>query len=51
MALGSTYELETQLHLARDLGYHQSTNTPESIAELIRVLTGLIRSLRHKSEP
>ena len=50
IALGSTYELETQLRLAHDLNYCQDREALDLLAELTRILTGLIRSLRNKPE-
>lgn len=50
IALGSTYELQTQLRLAHDLGFYQEPDVLELVAELIRILTGLIRSLRKKPQ-
>ena len=49
MALGSTYEVQTQLRLARDLGYSKDHAVLELVAEVERILNGLIRSLREKS--
>ncbi|MFI4860793.1 MAG: four helix bundle protein [Phycisphaerales bacterium JB063] len=49
MALGSTYELQTQLRLTRDLNYANPNATLEQIAELERILNGLIRALRRKT--
>lgn len=48
MARGSTYELQTQLRLAQDLGYLADPSIHDEIAELERILNGLIRSLRNK---
>ena len=48
MARGSTYELQTQMRIARDLGYTNDTELMDKIEELERVLNGLIRSLRSK---
>ena len=48
IALGSTYEIQTQVRIAKDLGYHTDTTIDDEIAELERVLNGLIRSLRNK---
>ena len=49
MARGSTYELQTQMRIAHDLGYAQDNELLEKIEELERVLNGLIRSLRSKT--
>ena len=46
IALGSTYELQTQLHLAHDLKYHDEPAILDAVAEVERILNGLIRSLR-----
>lgn len=48
IARGSTYELQTQMKIAHDLGYANDTILMENIEELERVLNGLIRSLRNK---
>ncbi|MEM6333488.1 MAG: four helix bundle protein [Planctomycetota bacterium] len=48
IALGSTYELQTQLRLAHDLGFLTDTQPLEQTAEVERILNGLIRSLRSK---
>jgi four helix bundle protein len=48
IALGSTYELQTQLRLAKDLNLIQDSTIPNDIAECERILNGLIRSLRNK---
>lgn len=48
MALGSAYEIQTQLKIANDLNYLENTTIHEEVAELERVLNGLIRSLRRK---
>jgi len=48
IALGSTYELQTQLRLSLDLHYHQDNETMDLVAEVERVLNGLIRSLELK---
>lgn len=45
MAAGSSYELHTQLRLARDLGYLKADELFELLNESERVLNGLIRSL------
>ena len=47
-ARGSTFELETQVVIARDLGYLQEDRTNylvEQVQEVGRILTGLIVSL------
>lgn len=46
MAMGSLFELQTQLRLAHDLGYCSAPNMVQDIAEVERILAGLIRSLR-----
>jgi four helix bundle protein len=48
MALGSTYEVQTQLRLARDLKYLDDPAALSEVAEVERILNGLIRSLRNK---
>jgi four helix bundle protein len=48
IALGSTYELQTQLRLAMDLSFHQDRLILDEVAEVERILNGLIRSLRNK---
>lgn len=48
MARGSTYEVQTQMRIAHDLGYTNDTELMDKIEELERVLNGLIRSLRNK---
>lgn len=50
MARGSTYEVQTQMRLAVDLGYFNDseTNMLDRIAEVERILNGLIQSLRRK---
>jgi four helix bundle protein len=46
---GSLSELETHLHIARELGYVSgSTGLDAVIAELFRVIGGLMESLRSK---
>ena len=48
---GSLSELETQLHIARELGYvTKSTNLDVAIAELFRVIGGLMDALRDKNK-
>lgn len=44
---GSTFETQTQLRLARDLGYVDNDESLERVAEVERILSGLIRSLRN----
>jgi len=51
VAYGSLAELETQLMLARDLGYLQQTGyeaLANEYSELERMLSALIRSLKNK---
>ncbi|MBN1511994.1 MAG: four helix bundle protein [Phycisphaerae bacterium] len=51
VARGSLAELETQLHLASELGFTKApTPLIELIAETDRVLQGLIRSLQKPKE-
>lgn len=52
MARGSTYEVQTQMRLAIDLDYFNDAtiNILEQIAEVERILNGLIQSLRRKEE-
>lgn len=51
MARGSAYELQTQLWIAGDLGYIAKDHPiHESIAEVERIINGLIRALRSKKE-
>lgn len=50
MALGSTYELQTQMRIVGDLSYADPEATLEQIAELERILSGLIRALRRKTD-
>lgn len=49
IARGSTYELQTQMRIAQDLGFADDKELMDRIEELERVLNGLIRSLRSKS--
>ena len=49
MARGSTYELQTQMRIAHDLGYLDNPELMDKIEELERVLNGLIRALRSKN--
>lgn len=55
IALGSRAELETQLHLAIELGYcsaHETMETSESLREVGRMLQGLYESIqRHLANP
>ena len=52
MARGSAYEVQTQLRLAFDLNFASpESQVLEDVAEVIRVLNGLISSLRSKTEP
>ena len=51
IARGSTYEVQTQLRLAHDLGYLTETHCLELVAEVERILNALIASLRRKDEP
>ena len=48
IARGSNYEVQTQLRIARDLDYCKDTLIHDEVAELERVLNGLIRSLRRR---
>ncbi len=50
-ARGSVFEVETQLLIARDLGYLSDASTQEVVArvkEVGRILSGLLASLDHK---
>jgi len=50
MARGSTYELQTQVKLSRDLKFLASDQAVhESIREVERLINGLIRSLHDKT--
>lgn len=52
IAKGSSFELEYQLLLAKDLGYLNSkeyNNLNEKIQTIISMLTGLIKSLKSKN--
>ncbi|MEX0746337.1 MAG: four helix bundle protein [Phycisphaeraceae bacterium] len=53
MARGSTYEVQTQMRLATDLGYFddEDANILDRIAEVERILNGLIQALRRKGTP
>ncbi len=51
IALGSTYEVQTQLRLSRDLNFRDDPAILDAMAEVERVLSGLIRSLRRKQSP
>ena len=46
MARGSAYELQTQLRLAKDLGFLHDDEIHEQVAEVERIINGLLRSLR-----
>ncbi len=46
MARGSAYELQTHARIARDLGYVDADTMPQLVAEVERLLNGLIRSVR-----
>lgn len=51
ISLGSAAELETQIIIATNLNYlseNQSTELLANLAEIIRMLTGLIKSLSNK---
>ena len=52
IATGSLYELETQLEIARNLGYLKDANTftrlHENCRELERMMTSLIRKLKER---
>ena len=52
MAHGSTYEVQTQMRLATDLNYFDDAKMSilEQIAEVERILNGLIQSLRRKDK-
>ena len=51
IARGSTYELQTQTRIAADLGWlAHNHEAHQLVAEVERVLNGLIRSLRAKAE-
>ncbi len=48
-SLGSAAEIETQITIAKNLGYVKSTeNLDGTLQYLIRMLTGLIKSLKKK---
>ena len=49
MARGSAHEVETQLRLAKDLNFLTQPDILEQVAEVQRILNGLIASLRRKS--
>jgi four helix bundle protein len=50
VARGSLSELETQLHICRELGYVHDTCKLESvIEELFRIISGLIESLKNRT--
>jgi four helix bundle protein len=52
VALGSAAELETQFIIASNLGFYKSEeamNLQKNLTELIRMLTGLIKSLSESS--
>ena len=52
MARGSLSELETQIVIAKELGYAKATASVDAlIEELFRVLAGLITSLKGKVRP
>lgn len=49
-AKGSTFEVETQLLIARNLGYldqHSASHLVEDVREVGRILSGLLSSLGH----
>ncbi len=49
IAMGSAAELETQLLLSRDVGYMKEiAPTLDSLEEVRRMLSGLIRNLKNK---
>ncbi|MEO0586457.1 MAG: four helix bundle protein [Planctomycetota bacterium] len=48
IARGSAYEVQTQLRLAFDLGLADDPDALDDITEVIRILNGLIASLRAK---
>lgn len=49
MARGSAHEVQTQLRIAFDLGYVSGdADALEDVAEVIRLLNGLIKSLRSR---
>lgn len=50
MAVGSTFEVQTQLLLSRDPGYPSRQDVIDLADEVERVLCGLVRSLRRKLE-
>lgn len=48
-ALGSATELETQLQISINLGYlDEKTNLPDQLYKIIKMLIGLIQSLKKK---
>jgi four helix bundle protein len=49
VARGSLSELETQLHISRELGYASTTvNVEKRIEEIFRMLSGLTDALRNR---
>ncbi len=51
MARGSLSELETQILIARELGYAKETSVVDTLTEeLFRIIGGLIASLKEKDE-
>ena len=52
VSLGSASELETQILIASNLGYYKSEltmNLQKDLEEIIRMLTGLIKSLSNRN--
>ncbi len=50
MAIGSCYELHTQLRLATDLGYMRNSKVIQGLNEVERIVNALIRSLEKTSD-
>lgn len=48
IALGSVFELQTQLRLAHDLNYLKDSAILDDATEVARILNGLIASLRRR---
>ncbi len=50
VALGSAAELETQLIIAKKLGYKVDTNIYDKIVDVKKVILGLVRYLKDKKD-
>jgi four helix bundle protein len=50
IALGSCAEVETQLMIAQNLQYHNSSNILETLYAVKRMLQGLIKKRKHENE-